>query len=243
MIYSSLSYIIPIPENEDREGAIRNMVEAIYQLDPSVTVRDALLVRSDNPAIQGILDWLSRVRDGEDLDQLEGTVLRPESRLLENSYQVSMTHAGIEEFDMHETAETQSAQKGKKVSVVAECKSCGEVKKLKAKGLCGPCYARFGENYAPARQTAKAKSTTTEEPEAAKNQGKCVQCGREMRLVAKQLCSTCYDKTKNYRTRNPYHGTGGIPSREKLDQNIEKIVARVHEQQARAAQAARERAL
>lgn len=222
MIYSSLSYIIPIPENEDREGAIRNMVEAIYQLDPSVTVRDALLVRSDNPAIQGILDWLSRVRDGEDLDQLEGTVLRPESRLLENSYQVSMTHAGIEEFDMQETAETQ-AQKGKKKSVIAECKSCGEVKKIKAKGLCFRCYDLFGKNYpAMRRQSKKAHAA---EPEQA---------------VEADVQNSGHP---NFTRSNPYHGGGNIPGRAKLDQNVEKIVQRVHEQQAREAQAARERAL
>lgn len=166
MIYSLMSYIITIPESEEQEGAIRGMVEAIYQLDKSLVVRDALLVRSDNPAIQGILDWLlSRVPDGEDLDQLEGTVLRPESRLMDTSYQVSMTHAGIEDVEEENTAEPQRAQKGKKQSVTAECKSCHQVKKIKAKGLCGPCYERFGANYAPQRRQSKKMTTT--EPEQA----------------------------------------------------------------------------
>jgi len=174
MIYSNKSYIIPLPKNEVQMAAVQEIVDAIGFLDKSMIVRTALLVKSDNPAIQGLLDWLSRLDEPAPVNlllafpkQVFGTADDFETELPEIETEHGDDLEAPQSGSLLEIAQRSAEKHPPKARTVAECKSCHEVKKIKAKGLCGPCYARFGENYAPARRTAKAKSTTTEQDKAA----------------------------------------------------------------------------
>jgi len=225
MIYSNKSYIIPLPKNEVQMAAVQEIVDAIGFLDKSMIVRTALLVKSDNPAIQGLLDWLSRLDEPAPVNlllafpkQVFGTADDFETELPEIETEHGDDLEAPQSGSLLEIAQRSAEKHPPKARTVAECKSCHEVKKIKAKGLCGPCYARFGKNYAPARRTAKAKSTT--DPDQAAVEPDAVTEDVGLQSGVERIQQTAATHTK------------GGAAWQRIQENVDRIVRRNNSQAA-----------